>query len=281
MSLEEKFINSNIFISEWFDGIAESIDLFFVGKKITKKENETNFKVENATYWNEGEEVANATSTGINLKFPNVEQYWNLKFTDYDDKAERRVQQKQALRQQPRQRNYGASVGLIQKLGNVRTTFQPRVSLQDPLDISHSLAFESMAEDKGVQINPKLEFYATPSKGTGTFQALNFSKRLDDIFSLNFTNEYEYEDKIHRLSGSNGLGLGQVLNRKSSLSYGIYFGSNNRPNWHLESYGLSVSWSRLVYKRILDYSITPQLNFSKDNNFTGVPGASLNISLNF
>ena len=279
-TLEEKFINGDILISEWFDGIADGIDLFLAGKRNTHRKNETNVRLTNSTYYTEASGLTNAPSLGVNLRLPNVEEYWNLKFTSYDETKDRGVQNNQ-LRKTAPEKNYGASVGLFKKLGDVRTSFQPRIELRDPLVIGHSLAFESLAEFKTYRVNPRLEFYANPDKGTGIFHGLNFNFRLTKIFSITLINEGEYQDKKHLYSVTNGVSLGQSITRRSSLSYGFYIGSNNQPNYHLDSVTLAISWGHVLYKKILDYSVTPLLGFERDNNFTGVPGISLNISLNF
>ncbi len=279
-SLEERFIEGDIMVSDWFDGIAEGIDLFLVGKRITHKRNETNVRLTNSTYYAELSGLTNSPSISVNLRLPNVEEYWNLKFTSYDETTERGVRNNQ-LRTTPQEKNYGASVGLFKKLGDVRTSFQPRIELRDPLQVGHLLAFESLAEFKTYRVNPRLEFYANPSKGTGIFHALNFNFRLSKKFSMTLINEGEYEDKKHLYSVTNGIALGQGVTKKTSFSYGFYLGSNNQPNYHLQSYTFAISWAHTLYNKILDYSLTPQLSFDRANSFTGVPGISFGISLNF
>ncbi len=101
--------------------------------------------------------------------FQMSEKYWQLTFTSYDESEDRGVRNRY-LRQTPRERNYGASFGLFKKLGEVRTAFRPRLSFEGNPAISHSLSMESVAEKKrGYRINPKLEFYANPTKGAGAF----------------------------------------------------------------------------------------------------------------
>lgn len=277
---EQKFIRSDIYISDWFDGVAEGLDLFLVGKKVTKRRNESSVKLGASTYYMEGQGLKTSTGIGVNLRLPNIEDYFQLKFTSYDESQERGVNQK-FLRTAPRENNFGASVGLFRKLGNIRTSFQPRISLQDPLKVSHSLTFESVADLKTYEVNPKIEFFAEPEKGTGIFQAINVNFRLTKVYSLTLINEGEYDDKPHIFTATNGVSLGQMVTARSGLSYNLLFGSNNRSNYHLETYSLSVAWSHVIYKKILDYQVIPHLDFLKDNSFKGVSGITLNFNLNF
>ena len=278
---EESLIKGNIIISDWFDGMAEGVDLFIAGKKVTDRVNDSSVRISNSTYFVEGQKETNETNLEVNVRLPNVEEYWQLKFSDTDETQDRGVRNTY-LRQEPRPKNYGATVGLFKKLGNVRAAFQPRVALKDPLEVAHSLTLESVAEVKdSYKINPKLEFFANPNQGAGIFHALNFNFQLSKIYGLSLINEGQYLDKTHVYSATNGISLGQVLTKNSSFGYSFFTGSNNRENYHLDSYSISVGYSQLIYKRILDYSISPHLDFTTATSFTGLPGLNFNVALNF
>ncbi len=280
-TFEESFIESNKAISKWFDGMADGIDLFLVGKRITTSRNESSIKIENSTFSVAGTGVTNETSISINPRFPNLEKYWNLKFSTYDEKEDSRGADRAYLRQEPRARNYGASVGLFRMLGSVRTAFQPRIELQDPLNISHSLAFEGLIQLETFHINPKLEFFANAKRGTGIFHALNFNFILSPLFSLTLLNEAEYEERLHKYSTTQGFSLGQFVNTKNVLAYGLLIFSNNRDNYHLDSYSFSVAWSHILYKKILDFKLTPHLDFLRERDFIGLAGINFQLNLNF
>lgn len=281
-SLEETFIRRNIQLSEWFDGVAESLDLFLIGEKVTNRPNESSITLENSTTMRARQGVNNSFGIGVNLKLPNVEDYWQLKFTSYDEKKDRRGNRREFLRQEEREKSYGATVGLFKKLGDVRTSFQPRVELQDPFRISHTLIFESAAEFKNYTVNPKIEFFANPSQGVGVFLVLNWNIILSNKYSINLVNEGVYKEKTHIFDVTNGISLGQeVKPERSSLSYGFYTNSNNRDNYHLESYTFAVTWSDLVYKKILAYQLTPHVLFPRIYNFRATPGVTLSFLLSF
>lgn len=280
-TFEQRFIKSNIAVSNWFDGFAEGVDLFLVGKRITDRPNESSVKIENSTFFIDGRGLKNTSGLGVNLRLPNLEDYFQLKFTSYDEKSENRTGKNNYLRQTPRDINYGASVGVFRKLGNIRVAFQPRIELQDPLKVSHSITFESVADMKSFKVNPKFELFANPTKGTGMFQALNFNWSLTRIYSLTWINEGEYEEKLNKLTVNNGLSLGRVIDDRTALTYSLMVTSDNRPNYHLEGYSFAVSWNQLIYKKILDYEITPYLNFAREVGFRGVTGVVFTVNLNF
>lgn len=280
-SWEQIFIQSNIAISEWFDGVAEGLDLFLVGKRVSNRPNQSNVRMENTTISSEGHGVINNIGLSVNPRLPNLEEYWHLKFATYDERESNRRAQDLYLRQTPREKNYGATVGVFKKLGNIRTAFQPRIELQDPLKVSHSLTFESVADLKVYSINPKIEFYANADKGVGVFQSINLFFQLTKLYSITLINQGDYGEKLHLFSVTNGVSLGQFLTPKSALAYNIFFNSTNQPAYHLESYNFSVAYNRVLYKRILDYQVVPNLDFQKAVAFKGVAGISLNINLYF
>lgn len=279
--LEEALIETNIDVSEAFDDVAEDIDLFLVGKKVTNKRNETSVRIENSTFSTEGNGVTNSTNLNVILRLPNLEKYWQLKFTTYDEQEESRGIRKGYLRQTPRQRSYGASVGLFRKLGKIRTSFRPRLELTNPLKLSHSLNFDTTADMKTYTVTPRLELFANADKGTGVFGTVSVAFKLSEEEILTFLNDAEYEDHMNKFSSTSSVTLGQSLSEDTSISYAFSVDSHSRPSYHLEGYGPSVSWSHILYRRILDYSITPQLNFKKDRHYKGEAGVNLNVSLNF
>jgi hypothetical protein len=278
---ERLFIDSNIAISEWFDSASDGLDLFLAGRRVTKTKNQTRIRVENSTFSKEGVPVDNTTGFNVGLNLPNVEKSWQLKFSSYDDREESRNLKTKYLRQTPREENYGASIGVFRKLGKVRASFEPRIELTDPLKVSHSIQFESVADMTGYRINPKLEFFANPSKGVGTFQRLNFFFQLNRSFNLTLINEGEYQEKIRTYSVNQGFSFGQVLGKKRAMSYTTLFSSSNRPHYRLEATNVSVAYSEVIYKRILDYQIIPNYEWARAENFRGRWGLTFNLNLTF
>lgn len=279
---EKKAIEGNIKVSEWFNSVAEFLDLFIAGRKVTNEYNETSVRIENASVYREGIGYQNSTAFNVNLRLPNVEEYWNLKFTSYDEERTKREQDNAQYRQRPREQNYGATIGVIRRLGNIRTSFQPRVELQNPLKVSHSLAFDTTADiSERAQFNPKIEFFAASDRGTGIFDQANFAIQLDKVYTFSFINQTTYEDKGHLFQVANGIALARPVMKNAGISYSLFFNSNNQTTYHLHSYSVAAGWSQVIYKSILDYNVTPHVDFAKDLSFTGRFGLDFNVNLKF
>ncbi len=281
-NFEESFLSTDRVVSEWFNSVTEGVDVFLVGKKMVKKQkSKSEIVVTNTMYSRESKNLTNLVGLSVNPRFPNLEAYWNLKFSTYDDTAIGNRPQGGYARQTPREKKYAASVGLFRKLNKVRLAFQPRIELQDPLKVSHFLTAESLADYKTYQINPKLQVFADATLGTGCFQALNFNFPLSDTYSIAQLNEGEYQERVHKLSVTNGISLGQVLNEWQAMSYGISFYSTNQPNYHLDAYSFSVTWSHVIYKNFLDDQLVPHMDFVRDEGFRGFVGLIFEVNLRF
>lgn len=277
----QELIETNITIAEWFDSVAEGIDLFLAGKKFTRRENKSYLKIENTTFYNQGDsKETSVTSFHVNLRLPNLEEYWHLKFSDYDENKDRGIY-KNYKPTESRPKNYGATVGVSRNVQNIRVSFSPRIQLQSPISISHSLAFENVLQFKKFNINPKLEIFADAEKGVGLFQALNFNFPLNREFSLSLLNQGEYIERTYLYTVDQGPSLDQRINENQSLSYRFIITSKNQPNYRLNSYSLSTAWNHQLLKNILEYSITPYIRFSEELSFTGRTGISANVGLIF
>lgn len=280
-SIEQTLIEKNKEITNWFDGVTDGLDVFLVGKRLTQKKNPSHFKITNTTSTTEGDNFSNETSLNLNVRLQNVEQYFQVKFTATDEKNSNRAVTSSYLRRKSESKNYAATFGLFRKLGSIRASFQPKIELQDPLKISNSIVFESLADFDKYEMHPKFELFANAYKGAGVSQDLNFYVRLNEQFALTFPNEFEYQDRIHKFLSSNGISLEYELNSRSALSYSLIFDSNNRESYHLESYDVSISYKRIIYKNILDMQLTPHLEFQKDRRFKGSAGFIASFGVQF
>lgn len=280
-TLERSFIRKNISITEWFIGVADGIDLFLAEERYPKPRNKTSATVETSGFYNRAEGFSSSVNFNVDLRLPNFEEYWQLAFRSYDETQERRAKDRY-LRQTARERNLGTTIGFFKKLGEVRTAFQPRITIDKTPTISHSLSFESLAEkSEGYWFNPKLEFYATPSKGAGVFQAINFNFQLSKIYSLTFINEGDYEQRRQFYTVTHGLSLGQKFSDKTSLAYNTFVTFINNPNYQLDGYAFSATWKHILYHKMLDYQVIPYLDFSQNRSYVGNPGITTNINLIF
>lgn len=279
--LRDQLVQSNRAIANWFTGFADGVDQFLVGRRLTERPNQSFFRIENITYLKEEAQPLNVTGFNASVRLPNFEEYWQLIFETSDEQTENRRSGSDYLKQSPRERNVGASLGIFRKLGDLRIAVQPRLKLKDPLNLTHTLRVESLFQSGDYTLHPKSEFFADADRGIGTFLAFNANRMISSVHSLTFINEAEYLEKKNELRVGNGFSLGQMLSPISTFAYGMLFNSINRPSYNLESYTLSFTGTRLLYEKILDAQLTPYLLFARAESFRGRVGLNFQINLTF
>lgn len=267
--------------SKIIESLAESLDERLAGEKYTQRRNETTLRVENTTLWEEGGAVENQWNWGLSLHLPNLEDHWALKFDSYDAREEERRLDQRVFRRTVREDRPGARVSLLRKLGDVDTAFEPRLELKDPLGMSYLLKLTSAIESAPYVFRPKLELFARADRGTGVFAALDLNRILTDRFTLQFLNEGEYQDHGNLFTSNTGVVLHHMIYSSMFLGYGFAVHSFNRPQYHLEQYGPSVTYDIWFLKSSLLSSLTTYLSFERGHRFKGSPGLLYTLAATF
>ena len=268
-------------IEDGIDFTAEKIDVMLAGKRYTREANESNATLTQFLSYNEGGQIKNSTDFGVNLRLPNLEKKWQLRFSSFDEREEERRTSQRYIRTQPREKEYGAAVRFFRQLGNVKATFQPRLELRDPLEMSYILRFESVGERKRLRVAPKLELFADAEKGTGQYGSFNVNYDLTKVWELLFINDEEYRDFDNLLTVNNGASISRHLNDQMSAGATLMFLSTNRPLYNLEQYTFAPGFSHILAVDRIRYVISPYIIFARMNSWKGVTGISVNFDVTF
>lgn len=267
-------------ISKAVQYTAEQIDLTLAGKRYTDHANDSRATVSQILTWSEGGQLQNSTDVGLNLRLPNVEKHWQLRFSTYDEEEEERNMNQRHVRTTARTKEYGTSLFFLQKLGDVRVGFQPKLQLKDPLIMSYVLRFESAAEAKRFRIAPKLELFADGVKGTGQYFALNFIFRPRQTIEWAIENEEEYRTLGHSFTTRHGLSFDYIYNMWNRFGTAFVATSENH-DFHLAALNYSLSYTHDIYKNLLSFTTSPFWGFAKADHFKGRVGISFNLSATF
>lgn len=260
---------------------AEGLDRWLTGRILTYKQNPTQLIIETSSIVHEGKNPQNSVDFNLNLRLPNFEKYWQLRFTSYDDQTNERGVRGTYLRQLPRRQEYGTSLAFFREFKSIKFEFKPRLMLEDPLNISHSIIFSTERNKNNFSIKPKIEFFANPKKGTGVFTSIGVAMPIDARHYLNLINEGEYEEHMNQFTASQGFAISKILNDYSELVYSWIFVSNNRPSYHLESYIISYGYKIVLYRQFLELQITPAFDFQRIDDFQGKPLANFVVRFIF
>lgn len=280
-SMKERFMDTSDNIGERVDRMADAIDMLLAGKRYTKLENRSNARVSQVITHSEGGRTRTSTDFNLNLRLPNLEKRWAIRFTSYDEAEESRDLQQRRVRTRPRREEYGAAVGFFKQFYKVKTTFQPRLVLRDPLEMSYVLRFETSAKFSWVRLVPRLELFADALKGTGEFVSLEFIIPLSKRLEMSIQNEEEYRERGNLFTTNHGLTFDYALSSTQGLGLSFIWGSSSRPSFHLDNFTIAPSYAQEIFRDRLRYSLTPFLLFAKSDRFKGDAGATLNVVVIF
>lgn len=261
--------------------LAEKIDLLLAGKKYSSEANDTRVNLSQLVSYSEGGQVVKSTDLGVNLRLPNTEKRWQARFSTYDEEAEERDMQQRRVRTTPRPRDAGASLFFLRKLGDIRTTFQPKLQLKNPLEMSYVFKMQSETRYKPVRIAPELQLFADAVNGTGEYFSTSFSAKVFERTELTFDNEEEYHERDHNFSTRHGLSLDHALNDVQAVGCALIATSLNHPHFHLDGLNFSTSFAHEFYRDLLKYSLSPFIGFAKQDRFKGKVGASFTLMFIF
>jgi len=269
-------------VARAIDSTATRIDLYLAGRKYTRKKNTSSISIKQLMVATEGGNQTHSTSFGINLRLPNLEKRFQVRFSSYDEEAESRDLRQRRFRTRARENDPGAALLFFRKLGKVKTTFQPRLELKDPLEMSYLLRFESDAGQGPVRVNPKLDLFADPEKGTGQYFQLNFSYDLSPRWEVSLLNEEEYRQRGNFLNVNHGIAFDYSIddNKGSGLSFSTN-SINRGGGYHLESYTVSPAFGHELSADRLRYVVATFLTFAKPEAFKGNAGMSAQLEVIF
>ncbi len=280
-TMKERFLDTSDDIGRQVDRMADAIDMLLAGKRYTRLNNQSNARLSQVVTHSEGGVTRTSTDFNLNIRLPNLEKRWAIRFTSYDEAEESRDLQQRRVRTRPRRREYGASVGFFKNFYNIKTTFQPRLVLRDPLEMSYVLRFETGAKFPKFRLIPRLELFADALKGTGEFVSLEFVIPLSSRWELSLQNEEEYRERGNLFTTNHGITFDYALSDTQGLGLSFIWGSTSRPSFHLNSFMVAPSYAQEIFRDRLRYSLTPFLLFAKSDRFKGDAGVTLNVVVTF
>lgn len=270
-SLKKQIVDTNIQISNWIDKYAESLDLYLSGKRFTRQVNKSRATVSQQVVWAEGGEISTKTNFDLNLKLPNMEKKYKLIFSNYNKSEKYKSSFSRKFADGPAQDDddYGAAIGFFREIGKVKTTFQPRVKLKDPLETNYILEFEQNKTTKSFSRTQTFQLFADSEKGTGEFFSFDYTKPIAPGWTGTLLLEEEYQDFLNLFTTSSGLGFNQLLSQNMGMSYSMSFYLISRPSYHLDTIKVGPAFSHRLWKNVLHYTVIFTQSFKKDNNFKG------------
>lgn len=277
-TLKQEAIDASQAMGERVQQAAEFIDLTLAGNRYTDARNTSQVSVDQLLSLTEGGVWQNSTSFGVNLRLPNVEKHWQARFSTVDEEGADRDLNQRLIGATAPPNNPGAALLFFQNLGRIKTTFQPRLALTNPLQVDYVLKFESELKAELFRVVPTFELYADAQKGTGEYFSLAFFAKLGGPWSFSQQNEEEYYEFGNTFTMRHGVTFDYRLTDTQNIAWATVTTSDNH-DFHLDSINLSLSFNHQAIKKLLKYTVSPFLGFAKAYAFKGKAGILLNIEV--
>jgi hypothetical protein len=268
-------------ISDTITREANWLDLFLAGKKYTTDRNQSSAELRQHLSWRDLSGYSNSTDVNLDIRLPNLEKRWALRFSSYDEGEEERDLLNAGVRLRPREKRPGAALVFAQELGNIKMNFQPRLLLKDPLVLNYILRIYSQAEKGPLKFNPQLQLFADAEKGTGELGSVDFGFQITRFTGVSFRSDEEYSDFENKFATNQSLSIGHALREDIGISLAGSAYSNNEPVFVLQSLNAAISFSHVLKAKRLSYAVSPYLDFPRGNAFHGIFGVSLEITVSF
>lgn len=297
-SLDEKVIKENKEISLRIDELARSLDGLLSNRR-AEGINKTSISLIGFVDSREGEVIDEKGHVQVNLRLPELEEKWKLRFSSYDQEDEFEGLARNRDGAGPRRQKFGTSLGLANNISNIKTLVRPRIELRDPLVSSFLLKFSSDLPLGPFHLKWVKKFFTHSIDGVGQAIQVDFDYRLTKKIIFRFFNEEQYLDRYNLMNVAQGPTLLYKFSRRLGLSKTLSFNSKNRnlltnadrvsplfqpygaSGYHLSSYNLIFSLSHKIYKNVFHYQISPRLDFRKQQNFKGQAGVTFRTELIF
>ncbi len=279
--LDKKLIEEDIKVRKKIDDIITGVDLALTGGKLSDRKNLTQIVIRNQLNWPEGGPFVYTPHLDLRLDLPNLEKKFFLKFATYNEDQESRGINRDRLKTSPIQDDAAATIGVLQKLGEVQVEFEPRVEFRSGIQLSYFMKLTSSSSSGPSSFHPDAQFFARSDTGIGQFLALNFDVKISRRFILSVIDEEQYQDQTNLFSTNNGLLLTYIYNDRMSQQTSLIYEASSRPAYHLDSYTIGSGFTHKLYRNVLHYTILPYLIFPRNLDFKWSPGLNLEVDIIF
>lgn len=284
----EKSSNFNQSVSDWVDRRAKSLDLALAGDRFTDEKVDSTARINQEVYWRDYEGVKYKLDLDLDLALPNFEKKYKLMLSNYNRNKVRRSNYSRRQFREDTRSDYGATIAILRKIGNVDISFEPRIEIKDPIATFYTIRFQNIIKRKLNTFNTRFELFADSEKGTGQFLALSFRKDFFKHWSHYFVFEEEYRDAQNYYSNLFGYTLYYRINNSMSINQSFIFTANNGKDittgpksFHLDEIFIGPAFTHEIIPNEVEYTINYIHIFSEEYEYKGRSSVSFLLGLIF
>lgn len=271
-------------LSKKISTFAQTLDGFFATKKSENRINKTKIRIYTDSVKTEGDDPTHEGNVKLQLVLPRTQERLRFVLESEDE------QNNSTSGSTKTQKNTGQGETTGEKVRDA-TTAGFRYIL-DTAGIKSSLGtgviFETVSPRPFYRIKfykdskfekwtfrPYQEILWVASNGHSTDTDLDWDRPLNKTWLFRFVNNIQWNDTDYIVNFQNGPSWYHKVNEKIGMSYNAHIFSSNSPKFSVNNYSLSVGYRQLLYKKWFFWTLTPAINFPRDNSFHRTPSVAV------
>ncbi len=288
-SVLDNALELNKDFANWIDEKAHNLDLALSGKVYIEETEDSKLVISQGVYWREGNEITYKTDIDLRLRLPNLEEKYKLVISNYNEDKERRSSYSTTEQDEREDKDYGASIAFIRKIGDFDIRFRPRIQIKNPVETFYTLQFENELKYKDHSLTTELKLFADSRKGTGQFASIKYRAAPIGPWGQTLVFEEEYQDAKNYFSLLQGYTIHLKASDKIIFNQSFIFRSDNNPvppehqksAFKLKNINVSPSMTHEILPDVLHYTLTYSHFFNRQINFKGRNAVFFNVDLIF
>lgn len=264
--------------------LSNTIDEFFSNTDSQKTINKSKLKITFDTYIRESAGPYVIPDLNYRLVLPNTQNKLRLVFeSDSESEKESTDSSKEILEKKNADdtNNIAAGLSYIVEKSGIKFSSTSGVIVKVPVDVFIKLGAKKTIEFSRWILKIDEEIKWINNSGLTSNLDLNFDRSLSRRTLLRFMNNFFWNDQDYVIRFENGPSMFYQISETKALSYHAHIISINEPSFLLTNYILKLTYRQSLYKDWIFGSLTPFINFPRENNFHRVPGAVLSLQAIF
>ena len=275
------------YFSKKFISFSEAIDSFFGDERTDDTPNRSTLRVSTTTTKYEGEEPFNEGNLQMNLVLSRTQKKWQLivqgqgqdannqnannNITADDDDATTSEKIRDAT---------SAGLRFLSDTAGIKVSSDVGLRVGLP-----PLVFARLRLNKDIPLNdlwtlrPREEVLWLQNTGFRSTTNIDFDRPLSPNLLLRLVNRINWNDQDYVIQYTDGPSLFQKIDAKRGLSYHAHVITLDTPILAVENYRLRMTYRQLLYKNWFFGSLSPQLEFPREENFHRTPSLSLKFEV--
>lgn len=265
--------------------LAKRLDNFFGTERSDDESNNTRIRFYTVTTKYESETASTEGNVKLQLVLPKTQKRLRLvvESDDDDDSENNDNTKKDTTSKKQEEKASGktavdattAALRYIVDTAGIRTSFDAGLRFTTKPQIFYKLRFRKNILFSKWVFRPVEQIKWIQDEGHSSTTDLDFDKRLNSKWLFRVVNNISWDDQEYVLDFVNGTSWYQTISQRMGLSYNLRMNSSNTPEYAVNNYSASIGFRQLLYKKWFFWTISPALDFPRENNFHRTPSISV------